>query len=996
MTSTYVNDLRLNEMATGDASGSWGTVTNTNLELISEAFSYGTEAITENADTHNTLIANGGTDPGRSLFLKYTGALDSACTITISAGASTSDFTISKVWFIHNATTGGEDIIITSGSGANVTIPAGHTKCIYTDGAGSGGAVVDGFAGLSAGANLYVKNPATTDNSTANIYLQTAEADIAVNDVIGKINFQAPDEGTGTDAILIAAAIQAISEGDFSASNNATSLAFMTGASEAATTKMTLSSAGNLTLTSTTASTSSTTGSLIVGGGVGIAADLFVGDDLDVAGDAVIDLTLTQTSAAHFGADIDLLQGNHIRFKHAAGGTIRASISAESDDDLQFNTGSSETARMTIDTDGLVGIGTDSPTRQLVLYGSAPYMAFQNSTTGAAVGDGLQVQMAGNDAYVINYESGNLYLATSGTSALQIDASGNIIIANTGGTLYTTTAGASNFRAGVNAGDAIVSGGNYNTVVGDEAGTGITTGLRNTFVGASAGDVTTTAADNVGVGHNALGGNILGSDSVAIGKDALEEQNPAGSSIVSMNNTAVGTSAGQKITTGTVNTYLGSKAGLANIVGHNNVALGFNSLLTDSHGSQSTAVGVGALQVQDNGTTATNFLNTAVGYNAGVAVLTSTESTLLGANAGAVGLTTGSKNTFVGSQAGLGVSTKLTGDGNTAIGRFAGGSLQGTAAGNTLIGMNCGDDITTGDTNIVIGYNLDVPTAGGDSQLNIGGWIQGLAGDIGIGASGADIDAKLHVVGSALVGSGSANTTIDDSLSTGLDIVCGSGTKALQVWDDNVTGTPRLSVLRSGNVGIGIETPDQLLQVKGVLELQATNSTNGWVIVTHTDNTLLFNYNGAGNDEVILDTSGNLLVGTSTLALSSSTNSIVVGSNAIHGVRKTFTNLSTSDVSFGFSATAGGTYMCSIRSVGNAVAAFSIGMYFDNSTLGAFTTAMGACTAGGLGGTISGMNNDTRTYTITRNATSGVLQIKASALASGDTIVSLVPFGTFG
>ena len=30
MASTYVNDLRLNEMGTGDASGTWGTVTNTN------------------------------------------------------------------------------------------------------------------------------------------------------------------------------------------------------------------------------------------------------------------------------------------------------------------------------------------------------------------------------------------------------------------------------------------------------------------------------------------------------------------------------------------------------------------------------------------------------------------------------------------------------------------------------------------------------------------------------------------------------------------------------------------------------------------------------------------------------------------------------------------------------------------------------------------------------------------------------------------------------
>ena len=69
------------------------------------------------------------------------------------------------------------------------------------------------------------------------------------DDVIGKIAFQAPDEGTGTDAILVAAAIQAVSEGNFSSSNNATKLSFMTGASEAAAEKVTISSAGNLSLT---------------------------------------------------------------------------------------------------------------------------------------------------------------------------------------------------------------------------------------------------------------------------------------------------------------------------------------------------------------------------------------------------------------------------------------------------------------------------------------------------------------------------------------------------------------------------------------------------------------------------------------------------------------------------------------------------------------------------------------------------------------------------
>ena len=143
MASTYVNDLRLNELATGDASGTWGTITNTNLELIAEAFSFGTEAITTNADTHTTTVADGATDPGRSIYLKYTGTLDSACTITIGPN------TISKLWFIENGTSGSQNIIISQGSGANVTIPAGDTKVIYSDGAGSGAAVVDAFASLS-------------------------------------------------------------------------------------------------------------------------------------------------------------------------------------------------------------------------------------------------------------------------------------------------------------------------------------------------------------------------------------------------------------------------------------------------------------------------------------------------------------------------------------------------------------------------------------------------------------------------------------------------------------------------------------------------------------------------------------------------------------------------------------------------------------------------------------------------------------------------------
>ena len=69
--ATYVNDLRLKEIATGDESGTWGTSTNTNLELIAEAFSYATDASFASDANATTTIADGGTDPFRSIYIKY-------------------------------------------------------------------------------------------------------------------------------------------------------------------------------------------------------------------------------------------------------------------------------------------------------------------------------------------------------------------------------------------------------------------------------------------------------------------------------------------------------------------------------------------------------------------------------------------------------------------------------------------------------------------------------------------------------------------------------------------------------------------------------------------------------------------------------------------------------------------------------------------------------------------------------------------------------------
>ena len=192
--ATYVNDLRLKEIATGDESGTWGTSTNTNLELVAEAFSFGTEAITTNADTHTTTIADGATDPGRSLYLKYTGTLDSACTITLGPN------TVSKVWIIENATSGSQNIIIKQGSGTTVTIPNGNVKVVYSDGAGSGGSVVDAFTDVDlAGTTQTVNLAASTSVKTPLIEFTDGDDAMTIADGGGVTFPQAATFTSGLD-----------------------------------------------------------------------------------------------------------------------------------------------------------------------------------------------------------------------------------------------------------------------------------------------------------------------------------------------------------------------------------------------------------------------------------------------------------------------------------------------------------------------------------------------------------------------------------------------------------------------------------------------------------------------------------------------------------------------------------------------------------------------------------------------------------------------------
>ena len=128
-----------------------------------------------------------------------------------------------------------------SNNATSVIIYTGESEAAETDGGGK--FTFDSFG------QLFLKNTSNADNSIPALRLETGDTDIAADDLLGRIMFTAPDEGAGTDAIALAAEINAISEGNFSSSNNATTLQFATGLSGNASVKMTLSSAGFLSVT---------------------------------------------------------------------------------------------------------------------------------------------------------------------------------------------------------------------------------------------------------------------------------------------------------------------------------------------------------------------------------------------------------------------------------------------------------------------------------------------------------------------------------------------------------------------------------------------------------------------------------------------------------------------------------------------------------------------------------------------------------------------------
>ena len=168
MASTYTTGFGIEKIGTGEQAGAWGTTTNHNADILDRIASYTAVALSGATHTLTVREASPGSgtenlQDGMYRVIKFTGALGANNTVTIAPNTS-------PAWFIiENATTdsgsgGPYSVILTQGSGANVTVQNGKNAIIYCDGAGAGAVVYDALADLQVG-TLEVTGAAAIDGA---------------------------------------------------------------------------------------------------------------------------------------------------------------------------------------------------------------------------------------------------------------------------------------------------------------------------------------------------------------------------------------------------------------------------------------------------------------------------------------------------------------------------------------------------------------------------------------------------------------------------------------------------------------------------------------------------------------------------------------------------------------------------------------------------------------------------------------------------------------
>jgi len=341
--------------------------------------------------------------------------------------------------------------------------------------------------------------------------------------------------------------------------------------------------------------------------------------------------------------------------------------------------------------DGITN-GTVAANKAVVTDESGNISGFTNITTNSLNANGLVTVGVNDTGYDVKF-----YGDTSGRYFLW-DASADALILY--GDLQTATGGTSNFVAGLNAGNSITSGGNYNVAVGDDAGTAITTGDFNTAIGYQSLYSTVTGQYNSAVGYQALLNNT-GSENTAMGYQSLT------ANIGGEKNSAFGHGSLKANTSGSGNTVMGYWALASDTNGSNNVAIGMRAM-ESANGTDNTAVGTEALKRN------TGSYNVAVGHRSqGATSGSGQHNTSMGRES--LYRVTGNRNLALGGGA---MYNATSADENTAVGVSALGALV-TGDYNTALGREA-LDLALGSNNVGIGYQSGKTLSSGNSNTFLG------------------------------------------------------------------------------------------------------------------------------------------------------------------------------------------------------------------------------------------------------------------------------------
>jgi hypothetical protein len=129
MASTYSSDLKLELMTTGEKSGTWGTITNTNLQQLEQAVS-GYIAIAVGPSDVALALSNGAVSDGKNFYMKLTGTLTGNRVVTMPDSAE-------RVFVVEDATARSSSnytLTVKTVSGTGIALPVGSTSLLYSDG----------------------------------------------------------------------------------------------------------------------------------------------------------------------------------------------------------------------------------------------------------------------------------------------------------------------------------------------------------------------------------------------------------------------------------------------------------------------------------------------------------------------------------------------------------------------------------------------------------------------------------------------------------------------------------------------------------------------------------------------------------------------------------------------------------------------------------------------------------------------------------------------